>query len=44
MPSHRWAGSIRSCRVIEMLGKQFRERGIPRYLRSDNGLEFIPKT
>jgi len=37
------AGSIRSRRVIEILGKQFSERGLPRYLRSDNGPEFIAK-
>jgi len=37
-------GSIRSRRVIEMLGKLMSERGIPRYLRSDNGPEFIART
>lgn len=37
-------GSIRSRRVIEMLGKLMSKRGIPLYLRSDNGPEFVAKT
>ena len=35
------AGSIRSGRVIEVLAKLVSTRGVPRYLRSDNGPEFI---
>jgi putative transposase len=35
------AGSIRSGRVIEVLAKLVSLRGAPRYLRSDNGPEFI---
>ena len=35
------AGSIRSGRVIEVLSKLVSTRGAPRYLRSDNGPEFI---
>jgi putative transposase len=35
------AGSIRSGRVIEVLSKLVSVRGAPRYLRSDNGSEFI---
>lgn len=35
------AGSIRSNRVIEVLSKLVSLRGAPRYLRSDNGLEFV---
>jgi len=42
--SHRRGGAIRSRRVIELLGRLISERGIPRYLRSDNGPEFIAKT
>ena len=38
------AGSIRSRRLIEILGRLISERGIPRYLRSDNGPEFIAKS
>ncbi len=34
-------GSIRSARVIEVLAKLVSERGAPRYLRSDNGPEFV---
>jgi putative transposase len=30
--------------VIEVLGQVFTERGVPEYLRSDNGPEFIAKT
>jgi putative transposase len=37
------AGSIRSSRVIEVLAKLISVRGAPRYLRSDNGPEFISK-
>ena len=35
------AGSIRSGRVIEVLGQLVCLHGAPRYLRSDNGPEFI---
>ena len=35
------AGSIRSARVIEVLARLISERGAPRYLRSDNGPEFV---
>jgi putative transposase len=35
------AGSIRSGRVIEVLSKLISVRGAPRYLRSDNGPEFV---
>jgi putative transposase len=35
------AGSIRSTRVIEVLSKLISVRGAPRYLRSDNGPEFV---
>ena len=35
------AGSIRSTRVIEVLSRLVSERGAPRYLRSDNGPEFV---
>jgi len=37
------AGSIRSTRVIEILSRLISERGAPRYLRSDNGPEFVSK-
>lgn len=37
------AGSIRSGRVIELLARLVSERGAPRYLRSDNGPEFVSK-
>jgi putative transposase len=37
------AGSIRSQRVIEVLARVISERGAPRYLRSDNGSEFVSK-
>ena len=30
--------------VVEVLGQVFAERGVPEYLRSDNGPEFIAKT
>ena len=35
------AGSIRSARVIDVLGQLVSRHGAPRYLRSDNGPEFI---
>ena len=35
------AGSIRSGRVIEVLSRLVSVRGAPRYLRSDNGPEFV---
>jgi len=35
------AGGIRSARVIEVLAKLVSLRGAPRYIRSDNGPEFI---
>lgn len=35
------AGSIRSTRVIEVLAKLISVHGAPKYLRSDNGPEFI---
>jgi len=35
------AGSIRSGRVIEVLSRLISVRGAPRYLRSDNGPEFV---
>lgn len=37
------AGSIRSSRVIEVLTRVISNRGAPRYLRSDNGPEFVSK-
>jgi transposase InsO family protein len=37
------AGSIRSARVIEVLARLISEHGAPRYLRSDNGPEFVSK-
>lgn len=37
------AGSIRSARVIEVLAKLVSVHGAPRYLRSDNGPEFISR-
>jgi putative transposase len=37
------AGSIRSGRVIEVLARLISERGAPRYLRSDNGPEFVSR-
>jgi Integrase core domain len=36
-------GSIRSQRVIEVLSKLVSLRGSPRYLRSDNGPEFVSR-
>jgi putative transposase len=35
------AGSIRSGRVIEVRSKLISLRGAPKYLRSDNGPEFV---
>ena len=35
------SGSIRSERVMEVLSRLLSERGIPQYLRSDNGPEFV---
>src|SRR5688572_17327352 len=35
------AGGIRSGRVIEVLGQLVSVHGVPRYLRSDNGPEFV---
>ncbi len=35
------AGSIRSKRVIDVLSKLISVRGAPKYLRSDNGPEFV---
>jgi putative transposase len=37
------AGSIRSGRLIEVLAKLVSEHGAPKYLRSDNGPEFVSK-
>jgi len=37
------SGSIRSSRVIEELSKLVSVRGAPRYLRSDNGPEFVSR-
>ena len=37
------AGSIRSGRVIEVLAKLISVRGSPKYLRSDNGPEFVSR-
>ena len=37
------SGSIRSSRVIDLLSKLMRVHGVPRYLRSDNGPEFVSK-
>ena len=37
------AGSIRSGRVIEVLSRLVSQHGAPRYLRSDNGPEFVSK-
>ena len=37
------AGSIRSARVIDVLTRLISQRGAPRYLRSDNGPEFVSK-
>lgn len=37
------AGSIRSERVIEVLSRLMLTHGTPRYLRSDNGPEFVSK-
>lgn len=37
------SGSIRSSRVIDVLSRLMRTHGVPRYLRSDNGPEFVSK-
>jgi putative transposase len=37
------AGSIRSGRVIELVSRVVSVRGAPRYLRSDNGPEFVSR-
>jgi putative transposase len=37
------AGSIRSRRVIEVLAQLISVHGAPKYLRSDNGPEFISR-
>ena len=37
------AGNIRSARVVEVLAKLVSVHGAPRYLRSDNGPEFVSK-
>jgi putative transposase len=37
------AGSIRSSRVIEVLSRLVSVHGAPRYLRSDNGPEFVSR-
>jgi putative transposase len=37
------AGSIRSGRVIEVLGKLVSVHGAPQYMRSDNGPEFVSR-
>ena len=37
------AGSIKSTRVIQTLAKAVQENGVPDYIRSDNGPEFIAK-
>lgn len=36
-------GRIRSARVIEVLSRLISERGAPRFLRSDNGPEFVSR-
>ena len=38
-----FAGEIRSGRVIEVLTQLVSVHGVPRYLRSDNGLEFVAR-
>ena len=37
------AGSIRSARVIDVLSKLVSVHGAPKYLRSDNGPEFVSR-
>lgn len=37
-------GAIRSSRVIDVLSRLMRVHGVPRYLRSDNGPEFVSKS
>jgi len=39
----RIAPSIPASAVVEVLGWLFLTRGVPRYLRSDNGLEFVAR-
>jgi putative transposase len=41
MRGNQLAGAIRSHRVIEVLSKLITHRSAPRYLRSDNGPEFV---
>lgn len=36
-------GAIRSSQVIEVLSKLIRTHGVPKYLRSDNGPEFVSR-
>jgi putative transposase len=36
-------GRLRSSRVLEVLSRLVSERGAPRYLRSDNGPEFVAR-
>jgi len=38
------SGAIRSSRVIDVLSRLMRVHGVPRYLRSDNGPEFVSKS
>jgi len=38
-----FAGSIRSGRVVEVLLQSISVHGAPRYLRSDNGPEFVSR-
>lgn len=37
------AGGIRAARVVDVLSRLVSDRGAPRYLRSDNGPEFVSK-
>ena len=37
-------GAIRSSRVVDVLSRLMRLHGVPRYLRSDNGPEFVSKS
>lgn len=39
----KWLDQFRSARVIEVLSKLISIRGAPRYLRSDNGPEFVSR-
>jgi putative transposase len=43
MPAIDVAGSIRSARVIEVLKRLISLNDAPRYLRSDNGPEFVSR-